>query len=148
VPRPLPDAYEGEGDADEPVGPDISERSRGVALCLGFFGGFLGLHRFYAGKVGTGIAQICTLGGLGVWWLYDLVLLAAGEFRDMNDLRIRRWGVEPIADASSATVGQIRQLADQVDMLQREMGELAERLDFHERVLAQQKDRDRLLPGT
>lgn len=140
---PLPEVYDG----DERLGPAISERSRGVALALAVFGGFLGLHRFYAGKIGTGIAQICTLGGLGVWWFYDLVLVATGEFRDMNDLRIRRWGVEQNAEASGATVAQVRQLADQVDMLQRQLGELAERLDFTERVLAKQKDRDRLLPG-
>jgi hypothetical protein len=144
VSTPLPDVYDGD---EQPVGPEISERSRGVALILGVFGGFLGLHRFYAGKIGTGIAQILTLGGMGVWWLYDLVLVVAGEFRDIHDLRIRRWGVEQSAESSGATVAQVRQLTDQVDLLQREMAELAERLDFHERVLAKQKDRDRLLPG-
>lgn len=142
---PLPDIYD---EGDQPIGPEISERSRGVALVLCFFGGFLGLHRFYAGKIGTGIAQIFTFGGMGVWWLYDFVLVATGEFRDMDELRIRRWGVEQTADSSGATMAQVRQLSDQVDMLQREMGELAERLDFTERVLAKQKDRDRMLPGT
>lgn len=141
---PLPDIYEG----DAPPRPAISERSRGVALVLGFFGGFLGLHRFYSGKIGTGIAQMVTFGGLGVWWLYDVVLIVAGEFRDIHDLRIRRWGVEPLAGAGGgSSTAEVRQLADQVDMLQREMGELAERLDFTERVLARQKDRERLSGG-
>lgn len=140
---PLPDTY----DQEETPGPEISDRSRGVALALAIVGGFLGLHRFYAGKIGTGIAQIVTLGGLGIWWLYDLVLLSTGEFRDMNDLRIRRWGVEQSADIGGGTASQVRQLTDQVDHLQRELGELAERMDFTERVLAQQKDRDRLLPN-
>ena len=70
--------------------PEISERSRGVALALGFFGGFFGLHRFYVGKKGTGVAMIVTFGGLGIWWLYDMVLLATGEFRDIDDLPLRR----------------------------------------------------------
>jgi hypothetical protein len=43
-------------------------------------------------------------------------------------------------------VAQVRLLTEQVDQLQRELGELAERLDFTERVLAKQKDRERLLP--
>ena len=140
---PLPDIYEG----DQPIGPEVSERSRGVALTLAVIGGWLGLHRFYAGKIGTGIAQIFTLGGLGVWWMYDLILVVTGEFRDMNDLRIRRWGVEQTADSSGATMAQVRHLSDQIDVMQRQLGEVAERLDFHERVLAKQKDRDRLLPG-
>jgi hypothetical protein len=139
----LSDLYE----ADEPIGPEVSERSRGVALALAIVGGFLGLHRFYAGKIGTGIAQIVTLGGLGIWWFYDLVLLAAGEFRDMEGLRLRRWGVEQGGDMGGATTAQVRQLTEQVDQLQRELGELAERMDFTERVLAKQKDRDRLLPN-
>jgi hypothetical protein len=144
VTTPLPDTYE----TDQPIGPEISERSRAVALTLAGIGGFLGLHRFYAGKVGTGIAQLCTLGGLGIWWFYDLVLVVTGEFRDINDLRIRRWGVEQTPESSGATVAQVRQLTDQVDVLQRELYDLAERMDFTERVLAKQKDRDRLPPST
>jgi hypothetical protein len=144
VTQSLPDIYEG----DQQLGPEISERSRGVALVLAAMGGWLGLHRFYSGKIGTGIAQLCTLGGLGIWWFYDLVLVVTGEFRDINDLPIRRWGVEPSPEAGGATVAQVRQLTDQVDMLQRELYELAERMDFTERVLAKHKDRDRLPPGT
>ena len=87
-----PDSYSGETDAARPSrGPQISERSRGVALALGFMGGFFGLHRFYVGKTGTGVAMICTFGGCGIWWLYDIVLLASGEFRDSEDLPLRRW---------------------------------------------------------
>lgn len=128
------------------MGPLVSPRSRGVALGLGVVGGFLGLHRFYLGKPGTAVLQIVTLGGLGVWWLYDVVLVAAGEFRDHQDLPVRNWNVEQGMEGSGATVAQVRLLTEQVDMLQRELGELAERMDFTERVLAQHKDRDRLQP--
>ena len=137
---PLPDRYE----PDEPVGPEISPRSRGVALTLGLIGGFLGLHRFYAGKVGTGVLQIVTFGGLGVWWLYDLVLIVSGEFRDNQDLPIRHWSVEPGSEGGGATMAQVRQLTDDVEQLRRELGEMAERMDFNERVMAKHKDRDRL----
>src|SRR5439155_25619388 len=71
----------------------ISKRSRGVALVLCAFGGIFGLHRFYVEKPKTGIAMLFTVGVCFVWWLYDLVLLAAGEFRDSDDLPLRNWGV-------------------------------------------------------
>ena len=44
---------------------DISPKSRLVALLLCFFLGPLGVHRFYVGKIGTGILMLLTLGGAG-----------------------------------------------------------------------------------
>ena len=44
----------------------------------------LGLHRFYVGKIGTGILYLITIGGLGLWWLIDLILLVAGAFTDAD----------------------------------------------------------------
>lgn len=51
-----------------------------LLLCL-FFGG-LSIHRFYVGKIGTGILQIITLGGLGIWLLVDLIMIIVGKFTD------------------------------------------------------------------
>ncbi|AQZ60863.1 unnamed protein product [[Actinomadura] parvosata subsp. kistnae] len=53
-----------------------------VAVLLCFFLGALGVHRFYVGKIGTGILQLVTLGGLGVWVLIDFIMILIGNFTD------------------------------------------------------------------
>lgn len=58
------------------------ERSALTAGVLCLLLGVFGAHRFYAGKVGTGLLQLLTMGGAGLWWLYDLILIATGQFRD------------------------------------------------------------------
>lgn len=66
--------------------PSSAVSSRGfipaVLLCF-FFGGF-GVHRFYAGKIGTGILQLVTLGGLGIWTMIDFIMLILGKFEDSD----------------------------------------------------------------
>jgi TM2 domain-containing membrane protein YozV len=72
----------------------ISDKSRLVTLLFVVLLGFLGVHRFYVGKIGTGILMILTLGGLGIWALIDLVFVAVGSFRDKDGKRVYRW-MEP-----------------------------------------------------
>jgi hypothetical protein len=50
--------------------------------------GVFGAHRFYVGKIGTGLAQLFTLGGLGLWMLYDLILILTAQFTDADDRRV------------------------------------------------------------
>jgi hypothetical protein len=119
---------------------DPSEKSRGVATALAAFLGPFGAHRFYVGKTGSGALMCVTLGGLGVWWLYDLIVVAAGDFRDVNGHRVSRWDPEA-ADAQSTEM-----LAQDVDALRAEVAELAERLDFAERLLAQPRDPSPSIP--
>lgn len=59
-----------------------SEKSNVAALLLCLFLGGLGVHRFYVGKIGTGVLQLVTLGGLGIWALIDLIIIALGKFTD------------------------------------------------------------------
>ncbi|MEU5942404.1 TM2 domain-containing protein [Micromonospora sp. NPDC047548] len=59
-----------------------TQKSWVVALLLCFFVGVLGVHRFYVGKVGTGILQLVTLGGLGIWTFIDFIMILVGAFRD------------------------------------------------------------------
>ena len=58
------------------------ERSFIATWMFSWLLGFLGVDRFYLGKVGTGILKLLTFGGLGVWWLIDLILTLAGVQRD------------------------------------------------------------------
>jgi TM2 domain-containing membrane protein YozV len=74
---------------------DLSSKSRLAALLLCVVLGFLGVHRFYVGKVGTGILQLLTLGGLGIWTLIDFILIAVGSFRDKEGRRVFHW-TEPV----------------------------------------------------
>ena len=110
-----------------------SDKSRAVALALCIPLGVFGAHRFYVGKIGTGILQLCTLGGLGLWYLYDLITIASGEFRDVDGLRVRLWDPE---DAPGLTQGVPQELLDEIEGLRHEVAELSERVDFTERLLA------------
>ena len=61
-----------------------NEKNRLVTLLLCLFAGSLGVHRFYAYKIGTGILQLITLGGCGIWTLIALIMIATGNFADSN----------------------------------------------------------------
>jgi len=65
-----------------------SEKDFLAMLLLCFFLGYLGMHRFYAGKVGTGILMVLTLGGFGLWTLIDFIFIVTGNFKDKNGLKI------------------------------------------------------------
>ena len=64
--------------------PVRSSDSLVIALILCFFFGFIGMHRFYVGKNGTGILMILTLGGLGLWTLIDFIMIICEKFTDIQ----------------------------------------------------------------
>ena len=69
--------------------PAQSRRSFVATLLLAILVGPLGIHRFYVGKVGTGILHLVTLGLLGIWTLVDVVLIVVGRFRDSDGAFVR-----------------------------------------------------------
>jgi hypothetical protein len=139
----LPDVYDDDPEQEpEAREPEVSKRSRGVALGLCFFGGMFGLHRFYLEKPKTAVAMLLTFGGFGVWYLYDLVLTAAGEMRDSEELPVRNWTVEPspyMRQVTSRAERRVGELEEQLDGLRQQFNELAERVDFAERMLAKSR---------
>ena len=60
----------------------VNEKNFVSTLILCVLLGGLGVHRFYVGKVGTGIFMLLTLGGLGIWALVDLIRIAIQKFED------------------------------------------------------------------
>lgn len=68
-----------------------SPKSRTATLLLCFFFGVFGVHRFYVGKVGTGILYLFTAGGFGIGWLIDMITIACGVFRDSQGNYVKDW---------------------------------------------------------
>jgi hypothetical protein len=116
-----------------PSGP--SPKSRGTALALAIPLGVFGAHHFYVGKTGTGILMGCTLGGFGLWYLYDCIMIGVGEFTDADGRTLTRWdpGVSEFGEGQFAA-----EVQEELQSLRAEVAELAERVDFAERLLSKE----------
>ena len=68
-----------------------SPKSRAAALVLCWFLGIFGVHRFYVGKIGTGILMFLTLGGFGIWAFIDFIVILVGGFRDKDRRPVLTW---------------------------------------------------------
>ena len=66
-----------------------SEKSFVATIILCVLLGWLGVHRFYVGKIGTGIIMLLTLGGFGIWSLIDFIIIVVQKFKDNNGLVIK-----------------------------------------------------------
>ena len=69
----------------------ISEKKILPAFLLCFFLGIFGAHRFYVGKMGTGVLQLLTLGGLGIWAFIDWIMIMVGAFTDKEGNKLAQW---------------------------------------------------------
>lgn len=72
-------------------GRTASPKSRLAAAVLAWFLGVFGIHRFYVGKIGTGVLMIVTFGGLGVWVLIDFIMILIGSFQDKQGRYLSNW---------------------------------------------------------
>ena len=119
-----------------------SPKSRLTTILLAAVLGVFGAHRFYVGKTQSAIAMLLTLGGLGLWYVYDLIMIAAGSFRDSEGRLVTNWEAENMNLSGSITAASV---LDELDSLRAEMNDLHERLEFAERLLS---DPDRRPPGS
>jgi TM2 domain-containing membrane protein YozV len=67
----------------------VSEKNGVVCALLCFFVGTLGIHRFYVGKIGTGVLMLITLGGFGIWVLIDFIMIIVGSFTDASGKKVK-----------------------------------------------------------
>lgn len=59
-----------------------SDKSYLATGLLSILLGVLGAHRFYLGKIGSGLAQLFTFGGLGIWTFVDILIILFGTVKD------------------------------------------------------------------
>jgi TM2 domain-containing membrane protein YozV len=75
---------------------DISPKSRLAVTLLCILPPLIlpihGLHRFYLGKIGTGLLMLFTLGGLYIWTIIDFVFAVTGSMKDKEGKLIKDWG--------------------------------------------------------
>lgn len=62
-----------------------------TALLYSIFLGFAAVDRFYLGYSAIGIGKVLTLGGFGVWWVADVVLLIYGSLKPADDSEWQPW---------------------------------------------------------
>lgn len=87
----------------------FSDKSRLITALLCTFLGFLGVHRFYIGKIGTGLLMFL-IGFMGfvlsitlkmfywylflplsIWVAIDLITILLGKMKDINGNIIWKW---------------------------------------------------------
>lgn len=69
--------------------PEKPQKDFLTAALLSFFLGHLGIDRFYLGKTGTGILKLITLGGCGIWYLIDLILILTGSATSVDGQQLK-----------------------------------------------------------
>lgn len=66
----------------------MNQKNRTLVALLAFFFGVFGAHRFYVGRYGTGVVQLLTIGGLGIWAFVDFIIVLFGGFKGAEGNKI------------------------------------------------------------
>ncbi|MFM1885367.1 MAG: hypothetical protein RL026_524 [Pseudomonadota bacterium] len=69
---------------------NVSDKEWLPAVLLCFFLGVFGVHRFYTGHIGIGVAQLLTFGGCGIWALIDFIMILVGSYTDAQGRPLRK----------------------------------------------------------
>ena len=79
-----PEMYDGktEDQVQAHSNSEPSDKDFVTTLLICIFLGGLGVHRFFVDKIGTGVLMLVTLGGLGIWWIIDIILIVTSSFED------------------------------------------------------------------
>jgi len=72
-----------------PVKPE-AEKKWITALLLSVFLGFSGVDRAYLGYGGLALLKVLTFGGIGIWWLIDVILILAGSQKAADGTSLAR----------------------------------------------------------
>jgi len=64
--------------------------SKVILAVICFFLGYLGIHRFVCGKIGTGILMILTFGGFYIWVIIDFIVILCGNFETKDGIKITK----------------------------------------------------------
>lgn len=67
----------------------VSPKSKMTALLLCIFLGFFGAHKFYVGKIGSGVVYLFTGAWFGIGWIIDIISILTGSFKDSNNLPLK-----------------------------------------------------------
>ena len=94
-----------------------SDKNKDTALLLCIFGGWLGLHQYYVGKIGKGLVYTFTFGIFTVGWLLDIIKILIGSFRDNVGAPLRATKKQNNEPTDVNVINQIHTTVNQDDSI-------------------------------
>jgi TM2 domain-containing membrane protein YozV len=102
-----------------------SEKSWLVTLLLCVTFGYLGIHRFYTGHFFIGLIELFSLGGFGILWFLDMILIIIGSYKDRNGVPIKPGIVKAYREFVEYQAQQEQERNDTIEKLRPEIGDAA-----------------------